>query len=68
MPKDIVEHSYCVTEHIFMKICRLLPLFFKKQFENFQSSMPSLCNNITLLFEFILQSFMTDIHLVWKSS
>ena len=30
MPKNIMEHSYCVTEHISMKICRLLPLFVKK--------------------------------------
>ena len=29
--------------------------------------MTSLCNNWILLFEFILQLFMANIHIVWKS-
>ena len=68
MPKDVTEHRYCVTEHISMKICRLFSLFVKICFENVQSPMTSLCNNLILLFEFILQRFVADIHIVWKSS
>ena len=51
-----------------MKICRLFSLFAKIQFKNIQLPMPSLCNNIILLLELILQRFMADIHIVWKSS
>ena len=29
MPKDVIEHRYCVTEHIPMKICRLFPILVK---------------------------------------
>ena len=32
MPKDVMEHKYCVTEHMSMKICRVLPLFVKNMF------------------------------------
>ena len=65
MPKHVMEHRYCVTKHISMKICRLFPLFVKIKFKNVQSPMTSLFNNIILLFEFILQCFMADIHIVW---
>ena len=68
MSKDVIEHRYCVTEHISMKICRLFPLFIKISFKNVQSPMTSFCNNIILLVEFILQRFIVDIHIVWKSS
>ena len=27
MPKHVMEHRYCVTEHISIEICRLFPLF-----------------------------------------
>ena len=61
MPKDLMEHRYCVTEHMSRKICRLFPLFVKICFINVQSPMTSLCNNLILLFEFILHCFMADI-------
>ena len=51
-----------------MKICRLFPLFVELCFKNVQSPMTSLGNNVILLFELILQRFMADIHIVWKSS
>ena len=51
-----------------MKICWLFPLFVKKCYENVQSSMTSLCNNLILLFDFILLRFIANIHIVWKSS
>ena len=60
--------NYCVTEHMSMKICRLFSLFVKMCFKNVQSPMISLCKNEILLFEFILQRFMADIYIVWKSS
>ena len=66
MPKDVMEHRYCVTEQMSMKICRLFPLFVKICFINVQSPMTCLCNNLILLFEFILHRFMADIHIVWK--
>ena len=68
MPKDVLEHRYYVKEHMSMKICRLFPLFVKTSFQNVQSLMTSLCKNLILLFEFILQRFMADIYIVWKSS
>ena len=68
MPKYVMEHRYWVMEHTSMKLCRLFPLFDKIYFKNVQSPMTSICNNIILLFEFILQRFMADIHIVWKSS
>ena len=68
MPKDVMEHSYCVTEHMSMKIGRLFPLFVIICFINVQSPMTSLCNNLILLFEFILHHFMADIRIVWKGS
>ena len=40
-----------------MTICWLFPLFVKIYFQNVQSPMTSLCNNLVLLFEFILQRF-----------
>ena len=67
MPKYVTEGIYCVTEHIIMKICRLFLLFVKICFKKVQSPKTSLCNYLILLFEFILQRFMTDIHIVWKS-
>ena len=51
-----------------MKICWLFPLFAKICFKNVQSPMNSLCNDLILLFEFILHRFMANIHIVWKSS
>ena len=51
-----------------MKICWLFPLFVKICFKNVQSPMTSLSNNLILLFEFILQRFMANIHIVWKSA
>ena len=68
MPKDVMEHRYCVTEHMSMKNCRLFTLFVKICFINVQSSMTSLCNNLILLFQCILHRFMADIHIVWKGS
>ena len=68
MPKDVMEHRHCVTEIISMKICRVFPLFIKIQFKNVQSQMTSVCNNIILLVEFILQRSMPDIHVVLKRS
>ena len=68
MSKEFMEHKYCATEHISMKICRLFPLIVKILFKNVQSPMTGLCNNIILLFEFILQCLVDDIHFVWKSS
>ena len=68
MPKDVMEHRCCVTEHISMKICWLFPFSVKICFKNVQSSMTSLYNNWILLFEFILQRLMADIHIVWKSA
>ena len=52
-----------------MKICStwLFPLFIRICFENVQSPMASLCNNLILLFEFILQRSMADIRIVLKS-
>ena len=67
-PKDVMEHRYCVTELISTKICRLFPLLVRIFFENVQSPMTNLCNKLILLFEFIYQCFMADIHIVWKSS
>ena len=61
MPKNAMKHRYCVTEHIYVKICRLFPLFVKIEFKNLQLPMTSLCNNVILLFEIILQRFMADI-------
>ena len=68
MPKDVTEHRCCVTEYISMKICWIFPLFVKICFKNVQSPMTCLCNDIISLFEFILQHFMADIHIVWKRS
>ena len=70
MPKDVTEHRCCVMEHISIKICWLFPRFVKICFKNVQSSMTSLCNNLIILhvFEIILQRFMVNIHIVWKSS
>ena len=51
-----------------MIICWLFLLFAKICFKNVQSPMTSLCSNLILLFEFILQPFMANIHIVWKSS
>ena len=61
MPKDVTEHR-CVMEHISMKICWLFPHFVKICFKNVQSPITSLCNNLILLFEIILQRFMANIH------
>ena len=68
MPKDVTEHRCCVMEYISMKICWSFPLFLKICFKNVQSPMTSLCNNLILLFEFILKRFMANIHIVLKSS
>ena len=67
-PKNVMEHRYCITELISMKICRLFPLFVRVCFKIVHSLMTSLCNKFTLLFEFILQCFIADIHIVWKNS
>ena len=45
-----------------MKICWLFLLFVKICCKNVQSPMTSLCNNLTLLFEFILHRFKANIH------
>ena len=64
MPKDVMEHRCCVMEYLSMKVCWLFPHFVK----NVQSPMTSLCNNLILLFKFILQRCMANIHTVKKSS
>ena len=51
-----------------MKICWLFPLFVKICLKNVQSSMTSLCNNLILLFEYILVRFIANIRIVRKSS
>ena len=58
MPKDVTEHRHCVKEHISMKVCWLFPLSVTICFKNVQSPMASLCNNLTLLFEFTLHRVM----------
>ena len=68
MHKDVMQHRYCVRGNMSMKICRLVALFVIICFINVQSPMTSLCNNLLLLFEFILHRFMADIHIVWKGS
>ena len=68
MSKDVMEHRYCVTEHMSMKICRLFPLFVGICFIYVQSPITSLCNNFIILFVFILHRFRADIHIVWKGS
>ena len=65
--KDVMEHRYCVTELISMKIGRLFSLFVRISLKDVQSPMTSLCNKLILLFEFILQCFMSDLH-IGKSS
>ena len=68
MPKYVIEHRYCVTEHIPIKYVGYFQYLLKYNLKNVRSPITSLCNNIILLFEFILQRFMDDIHIVWKSS
>ena len=51
-----------------MKICWLLPFFVNICLKNVQSSMTSVCNNLILLFDFILLRSIASIHIVWKSS
>ena len=51
-----------------MKICWLFSFFAKICFKNVHSPMTSLCNSLILLFEFILQCFTANVHIVWKSS
>ena len=49
-----------------MEICNLCPFFVKICFKIVQSPMTSLCNNLILLFEFVLRRFMANIHIVLK--
>ena len=66
MPKDVTEYRYCVTGYISLKICWLFPLFVKICFKMFNPQWPAYA--ITLLFEFFLQRFMADTHIVRKRS
>ena len=58
----------CYGIYIYENLLLLFSIFVKMCFKNIQSPTTSLCNNLILLFEFILQRFMTNIHIVWKSS
>ena len=40
MSKDVTEHRYCIMEHIFMKICRLFPLFVNYNLKMFNHQLP----------------------------
>ena len=68
-PEDVTDHRYGVTELISTKIIRLFPLFVRicSKMSNHQRPV-FFCNQLILLFEFTLQCFMSDIHIVWKSS
>ena len=63
----ILRNIVFVLRNLYLrKSAVFFPLYVRIYFNNVQSLMASLCNKLILLFEFILQCFMADIHIVWN--